>query len=167
MLFQAISCIAQLWWCVFLFSLHFTVFSNLLARLTQCWNNKITLDIGTRQWPISSFSKSACQNIYFESIHNSKYIKITWIIVLSLGLSSFEKHKPNCQISNGPRHTVTHHLEEITGILWYIFKKWKLIIFASLQKRLSCSVLLEFPWPSLLHKKIHKMVLELINSNLA
>ena len=57
----------------------------------------------------------------------SMEVKITWIIVLNLGLDVFEKHMRNCQIPSVPTRTFTYHLEEITGTLWYIYRNDLLI----------------------------------------
>ena len=46
-------------------------------------------------------------------------VKITWIIVLNLGLCVLDMHMRNCQIPPLRRHTSTYHLEEMSGTLWY------------------------------------------------
>ena len=52
---------------------------------------------------------------------------MSWIIVLNLGQSVFEKHMRNCQIPVVQRRTFTYHMEEITGNTFIYIKKWLVI----------------------------------------
>ena len=51
-------------------------------------------------------------------------VKMSWIIVLNLGQSVFEKHMCNCQIPVVQRRSFTYHMEEITGNTFIYIWKW-------------------------------------------
>ena len=55
-------------------------------------------------------------------------VKMSWIIVLNLGQSVFEKHMRNCQIPVVQRRTFMYHMEEITGNTFiYIYRNDQLL----------------------------------------